>query len=410
LALLVQLFFHAEILSAVDRGLRTVSDGTIIFVHGTGVRLRSYERTYQNAVERAAACGVTQAFATCAWGDPLGIEFLGKSLPDAPSLEQLKRAEEDFAQWNWLFDDPLFELYALTIRDNSAATNVPPRPGEPPEWEQLWDKIVGYQPSEELRGLLVRGGLWDLWPRAWAEIMAGSPIPLQAFEASAHELADVCRALARSLVAELHLLAIGEPIPGPSSSLRNALVDRLLTDWDQHVFGLGTFWFNLIKRASTSALRKHRNHLNVAAALPIGDVLLYQSRGDQIREFIRSKIVKAAQPVTLMAHSLGGIACVDLLALPNPPQVARLVTAGSQSSFFYEIGALYSLKPKQELPRNFPPWLNFYDRNDFLSFVANPLFAAAKDVEVESGQPFPDSHSAYFSNDAVWKAVRDFAA
>ena len=58
-----------------------------------------------------------QDFVPCAWGDPIGVEFEGESLPDAPTAEKLKKAEEDFAQWNWLFDDPLFELKTLTIRD-----------------------------------------------------------------------------------------------------------------------------------------------------------------------------------------------------------------------------------------------------------------------------------------------------
>jgi hypothetical protein len=97
-----------------------------------------------------------------------------------------------------------------------------------------------------------------------------------------------------------------------------------------------------------------------------------------------------------------------LLALPNPPAVSRLVTAGSQSPLLYEIGALFSMKPPKPLPPDFPPWLNLYDRNDFLSYVAHRLWPAVKDVEIESGQPFPDSHSAYFGNDAAWLAIRNF--
>ena len=273
-----------------------------MLVHGTGVRLKSYERTYENAVQRAAACGVTGAIAPCAWGDPLGVDFQGRCLPDPPSVQQLRRAEEDFAHWNWLFDDPLFELYTLTIRDTRGIAATPPRPGDPPEWELLWDKIEGYQPSDELRALLARGGLWELWPGAWSEVVAGSPIPRQAFEASSFELADVCRALARSLVAQLHLLATNEALPGPNSSLRNAIVNRLLKDWDHEVLGLGVFLFDLVKRASTRALRKHRDRLNSAAAFSIGDILLYQSRGEEIREFVRAKALEAEQPVTLLAH------------------------------------------------------------------------------------------------------------
>jgi hypothetical protein len=112
--------------------------------------------------------------------------------------------------------------------------------------------------------------------------------------------------------------------------------------------------------------------------------------------------------VTLVAHSLGGIACVDLLAMPNPPKVSKLITAGSQSPFLYELGALASRKPGEPLPVGFPPWLNFYDRNDFLSYIAKPFWPEVIDHEVRSGQPFPDSHGAYFGSEDVWTRIREF--
>jgi hypothetical protein len=196
--------------------------------------------------------------------------------------------------------------------------------------------------------------------------------------------------------------------PGPNRALRDALVLRLLDDWHQVVYARSRFFTKLFERAATRILRRHRNEFTDSAALPIGDILLYQSHGVAIREFIRNKIMNASPPVTVVAHSLGGIACFDLLALPDPPPVARMVTVGSQSSFLYEIGALVSLQPPQQLPSGFPPWLNVYDRNDFLSYVAARLFTGVKDLEVESGQAFPASHSAYFGSDEVWTAIRDF--
>jgi hypothetical protein len=94
--------------------------------------------------------------------------------------------------------------------------------------------------------------------------------------------------------------------------------------------------------------------------------------------------------------------------MPGAPRVERLVTVGSQSPLLYEIGALASLKPGQPLPQDFPPWLNIFDRNDMLSYVASRLFPLAKDFEVESGQPFPDAHSAYFANEQAWAEIGRF--
>jgi hypothetical protein len=351
-----------------------------------------------------------QAFVPCAWGDPIGIEFEGKSMPDPPTAEQIEKQEDEFARWNWLLDDPLFELSTLTIRDNSSQNDAPARPDEQPPWEKLWNEIEGYQPGVELRLLLERGGLSDAWIAAWSATVLESDIPRKAFEASAHELPEACRALARSIVAQLHGVATSRNRPGPSAMLRAKLVDQLLIDWNQQVLGLSDFFFNLVKRAGTRFVRTRRNAFNEAAAFPIGDVLLYQTHGETIRDFIRGKIEVAAPPVTVVAHSLGGIACVDLLASAKPPPVGHLVTLGSQSPFLYEIGALSSLKPGTGLPEDFPPWLNIFDRNDFLSFLAGRLFPEVTDKEVTSGQPFPDSHSAYFGNEAVWSAIHAFIA
>lgn len=387
-----------------------MSRGTIVFVHGTGVRLKSYERGVENAMKIAAAADVTERFEKCAWGDPLGVEFDGKSLPDPPSPEKLKQEEEDFAQWIWLFDDPLFELNQLTLQDTSHIPKSTPIPGEPAEWEMLWDQIAAYAPSPELQKLLERGGLQEYWSSAWSQIVTLSEIPKNAFEASQHELAEAANALARALIAQLHITALIKGTPGPSQSLRTSLRDCLMADWNQQVYARGAFLVNFFKRAVTRSLRKHREGLSDSAALPVGDILLYQSRGGEVRDFIREKIEKAKPPVTVVGHSLGGIACVDLLALPRPPRVHRLVTAGSQAPLLYEIGALRSLKPPEPLPNDFPKWLNFYDRNDFLSYVARRLWPGGKvdDFEIESGDPFPDSHSAYFGNQEVWSEIRKF--
>ena len=380
--------------------------GSLIFVHGTGVRLKDYLSNITNAKKLAKSSGLSEIFVECAWGDALGVEFEGKSLPDPPSPEKLKEEEADFAEWNWQFEEPLFYLNLLTLRDSKVAVSFP-MPGVKPDWQKLWDQIAAYQPSKELCLLLERGAISAFWPDAWSQIMH-SPIPRLAFEASAHELPEASRALARALVAQLHVCAVKAKAPAPSRALRTSLCMRLLADWKQEVYGLGDFFAKFVKHTATQALRNHRGRFSDAAALPVGDILLYQSRGHEVREFIRYKIEHAEPPVTLVAHSLGGIACVDLLALPNAPKVDRLVTAGSQSPLLYEIGALYSLKPPQPLPQGFPPWLNLYDRNDFLSYVAGRLWPTVVDVEIESGQPFPDSHSAYFGNDHVWQEIRQF--
>jgi hypothetical protein len=163
--------------------------------------------------------------------------------------------------------------------------------------------------------------------------------------------------------------------------------------------------------ASTWA-RRRRGAISESASATAGDILLYQVRGNGIREFIRERIAVCDTPVVLLAHSLGGIACVDLLISERLPQIELLVTVGSQAPFFYEIGALHSLQyqniaPENRLPVHFPPWLNFYDLRDFLSYVGQPVFGRNRvvDVQVDNKLPFPDSHGGYFTNAQVWARI-----
>lgn len=103
---------------------------------------------------------------------------------------------------------------------------------------------------------------------------------------------------------------------------------------------------------------------------------------------------------------MGGIACVDLLVQQQLSQVELLVTVGSQAPFLYEINALYSLEYGQLLPEHFPEWLNIYDLRDFLSYVGKKVFPdRVQDVRVDSKQPFPRSHGAYWTNAKTWEAI-----
>src|SRR5262252_1923788 len=99
-----------------------MSVGSILLVHGTGVRFRSYMKGFEIAEKTARNCSVRRRLLPCAWGDPLGVEFTGYSLPDAPTAEQNRKEEDEFAHWVWILDDPLLELSLLGIPDGKAAT------------------------------------------------------------------------------------------------------------------------------------------------------------------------------------------------------------------------------------------------------------------------------------------------
>jgi hypothetical protein len=385
------------------------SFGTIVFVHGTGVRLKDYQVGFTKAEAAARRQQIPATFLECAWGDALGVQFDALSLPGEPSQAQMDAEGEDFARWSWLFADPLTELDKLTIRTEGKEDEG--GWGGKPKWLVIWRRIEAYEPSPDLLALLDRGALRALWPDAWTRIVTLSDIPRLAFERSVGELPEARHALARALVAQLHVSAVAQGEDGPSRDLRGSLVSRLVLDWGGDVLAPSGFFSRLLKRTATSLLRRHRYEVSTAIARPMGDILLYQNaaNGIKIREFIRAKIASAEPPVTVVAHSLGGIASFDLLAMDPTVTVDRLVTVGSQVPLLHELGALASLKAGAQPRDGFPRWLNVYDPDDFLSYYASRVFRGkVTDYLAESGQPFPDSHSAYFGNEAVWKQIRDF--
>jgi len=164
-----------------------------------------------------------------------------------------------------------------------------------------------------------------------------------------------------------------------------------------------------LRTGAMNHAQRRRGAITDATYPAAGDIMVYQGRGDGIRGCIRDSIREAAHSdpsVVLIAHSLGSIACVDLLVQETIPSVKLLVTVGSQVSFFYEIGALNGLAYGETLPPHFPVWLNIYDLRDFLSYICGKVFPnGVQDVQVDSKQPFPRSHSAYWANPATWNAI-----
>ncbi|MDB9380059.1 hypothetical protein, partial [Nodularia sphaerocarpa] len=196
-----------------------------------------------------------------------------------------------------------------------------------------------------------------------------------------------------------------------SKNLRDETVDSITRELTQDTQSRGVgFGLNLYmaigKFLGNRHLERERGSVTNATYPFAGDILFYQAKGENIREFIKEQIKNVEPPVVLLAHSLGGIACVDLLIAQELPQVELLITVGSQAPFLYEINSLQSLSYGYPLPDYFPKWLNIYDLRDVLSYVGEGLFPnQIKDIQVDNQQPFPESHGAYWYNSATWDAI-----
>ena len=177
--------------------------------------------------------------------------------------------------------------------------------------------------------------------------------------------------------------------------------------------------------ATVTALARHlRGSIMQVATSFVGDVMLYLSRGAELRQIVHVAAKQAytshpEEPLVLIAHSLGGVLAYDYLSDPtfsDRPPVDLLVTVGSQVALFAEYGILQDprirpgigapLRPTRPAAGLRGSWLNIYDPDDFLSFPVSELFLeAAGDSCCPSGKPFPASHGAYWDNDQVYAAI-----
>lgn len=334
----------------------------------------------------------------CPWGDGFGAR-LNKKGASIPGFDQSGGSEDSLAnaeraRWALLAQDPLFELKLLPEEPTFGEVpgvrmwaNIPPLAGNPSllrladSWDarELWMECIEWvQEDEEWRGTI-------------------TSITLQVPAAS--------ESVARAIVAafQFHLWSGG--YAGLTGEERDRLQSTLLEPLGGPPLGIRDWLLGRV----TAYARQRRGGISDRTSPIFGDILRYQSRGEAIRNFIEYR-AQQVSPTVILAHSLGGVAAVDWLALGRRP-ITHLITVGSQAPYFYEIDALVSRPYGAGLPDHFPrKWLNVFDMNDFLSYKAEDIFPNhVVDKCVDNGQPFPESHGAYWNNEAeVWPAIKEF--
>src|SRR5437868_11652021 len=107
---------------------------SIVFVHGTGVREKSYRKTFamiQKRVSRhAPGCNLVE----CLWGDEFGVKLhlSGKSIPNYTGKVSEDGNDKVLGWWT-LYQDPYCELRSLAAE--GGANQLAP-PGRTPAWKQ----------------------------------------------------------------------------------------------------------------------------------------------------------------------------------------------------------------------------------------------------------------------------------
>ncbi len=389
-----------------------------VFVHGTGVRPPASTHSLkliQKGIE--GVYGDQAAAISCEWGSSCGVR-----LPDQPQSiptydvtggrapSDLEVQAQLFAE---LFEDPLLELRSIAIT-NASISAMP---------TQVWQYS-----NNALRRLANRD-----WSREISKLLSSGEISEQELGDAATKLIDddtttaagradpslAQTALPGALVAMIvaHSRSKGETSALECDpSLRNLWETQLSIELGQ-TGSLSASWLRRIKSDAakymlTRFLTENRGAHSDFASPSLGDIIMYQARGELVREVIVGSVNQAKQisnRVILLGHSLGGIAAVDLLICKDL-EIAGIVTVGSQAPLLYELNALASLPYGEYLPKHFPRWHNIFDRRDFLSYLAASVFIddRVSDCEVDNGRPFMDSHSAYWSNEQVFQAIKEW--
>ncbi|MFE9444050.1 hypothetical protein ACFYO2_34870 [Streptomyces sp. NPDC006602] len=342
-----------------------------------------------------AAGGVSLPAQVDAGGTARG---LGLGLAEGPAVD-----DDTAAAWAALYSDWYAEL-ALAAAGAEPVVERPP--GSVPPEQKLQVQLSALAAQGDAPAAELGPGL----ARAATDLAAH---PLLGPAADALDPDDLTPLAARSLAARVIAEALNADAPlVPVGDTRDAVVDRLTEALGAPPRGTERGLRSLLLRAAGSAASRavvrRRRALTEAAHPAAGDILRYLSRGEAVRADLRTLVAGLEPPVVLVCHSLGGIIALDTLISAPLPQVRLLVTAGSQGPFLYESGSLPTLEHPAPLPPHVPDWLNLYDRRDLLSYLGAGLFPGrVTDVAVDSRQPFPAAHSAYWTNPAVYRHIVD---
>ncbi|MFB7085390.1 hypothetical protein [Streptomyces sp. NPDC056296] len=380
----------------------------VVFIHGTGVREPGF-----SALAGRFSAGVTALrgglrIVPYYWGGEHGATLAagGASLPPSTGTSRgpaAPDADDDTAVWAALYADPYAEL-ALAAAGSAPAAELPP--GSLPPDQRIRARLAALAAEGDAPAA-------DLGPRLARAATDLAAHPLLGAAAAALDPDDLPDLVARSLTAQVVAGVLDSDAPlVPVGATRDAVTDRLARALGAPAPGTARGVRSLALRvagsAASRAVVRRRRALTEAAHPAAGDVLRYLSRGEAVRAGLRTLLAGLEPPVAIVAHSLGGIIALDTLILAPLPQVRLLVTAGSQGPFLYESGSLPSLEHPAPLPAHFPDWLNLYDPRDLLGYLGTDLFPGrVTDIAVDSRQPFPAAHSAYWTNPAVYRHIVD---
>jgi hypothetical protein len=395
----------------------------VVFVHGVTVRRERFEALLPQVCDGLNRSGLpVEGFF---WGDlASALRFDGASIPGflrgaraLPDVDLARVAAPERGRvMPLLLDDPYLELIALKDATDFDPAGRGFRP--PPAGVAARNRALAGARAPVLTGLTADAALQAAVGKPVAAPQL-DPVVKTAFDHAGRAdqtltVVDLLDPLVRALTAALYRLIV-EPAGSLDTGFAwNATEQRVQEILQEQLGGQRGWVGDRIKGAAfvatTAAMRLGlRRRLMESLSIFLGDVFVYLAQRAAILQRLEDTVAAAIQadpgPLWLVGHSLGGIICYDYCAGTNRA-VERLVTVGSQVGLFGELGALSdgagAAGAKLATPAVVGRWLNIFDQDDMLSFLAEPVFTRVTDREVKTGAPFPVSHGEYWNRSEVY--------
>ena len=403
---------------------------TIIYVHGVKVRDRKHGEALGRSFDRwlgqvLSVGGTSPGYEAVYWGD-LAATFAWNLSSRPPTRLLGMGGGGDFAGLGSLrgatADTPLDK--AVPVQAPAGPVLGRPAVAAPPPTPPL-----ASIPRDRRPDFLADLYLASAPARGCEDPMVDEP-PVAALAAAADVVAD-----------RWDEIAAAETTDDVRASRLVAAVDAQLRG--DGLIGMGGFadWMTrageVVRRAATwpgdavgTVLGEGRPIANDFVAHFIGDVLTYIARrgdrdhpGDVPKRILaalrraQERKKKTGERIVVVSHSMGGQLVYDALAhfaqgdrLLDEFEVDHWFTCGSQVSLFAEMRLLLgqpeaTAGARLPMPPRVRAWTNYYDRNDLVGFVMEPVFDGAKDLEYDTGYGLALAHTGFLARPSFFAAM-----
>jgi hypothetical protein len=178
---------------------------TVIFVHGTGIREREYNETFEIIEQKIHAQRPDIKVAPCLWGE-LGAKFNDNcaSVPLENATLALSEGEEDadIVLWGQLYRDPLYELRLLSFKPIESGNPFGEQPGD-----VLQSRVASLTPAFQLEAKLQEAGIAEVFEPAREAVIHSEPYHQALLTVCESDLNEYYAPIARAVVAQAMFLS-----------------------------------------------------------------------------------------------------------------------------------------------------------------------------------------------------------